>query len=132
MVALVPERKQTNKPRKAQTVTVSSSDLDHLSRNMAAFMTFQDADQEVRALSFILSSLESSRVITFDAPMERNRPEIARPLQQTAKILVRRSFDNVAIGALVKADKYCAIALDDDVFQHCGAINPEAEDRKKT
>jgi hypothetical protein len=87
---------------------------------MAAFMTFQDADQEVRALSFILSSLESSRVITFDAPIERNRPEIAKPLQQTAKILVRRSFDNVSIGALVKADKYCAIALDDDAFHLCG------------
>ena len=121
----------TQGPGRGPGRTIGRAEWDclSLSRNMAAFMTFQDADQEVRALSFILSSLESSRVITFDAPIERNRPEIAKPLQQTAKILARRSFDNVAIGALVKADKYCAIALDDDVFQ---AINPEAEDRNKT
>jgi len=98
---------------------------------MAAFTTFKDADQEVRALSFILSSLESSRVITFDAPIERHRPGIAKPLQKLAKVLVRRKFDNVAIGALVRGDKYAAIALDDDVFQLCGSINPEAEDRSK-
>jgi hypothetical protein len=95
---------------------------------MAAFTTLRDADQEVRALSFILSSLESSRVISFDAPIERHRPEIAKPLQKTAKVLVRRKFDNVAIGALVRGDKYAAIALNDDVFQLCGSINPEAED----
>jgi len=98
---------------------------------MAAFTTFQDADQEVRALSFILSSLESSRVISFDAPIERYRPGIAKPLQKIAKVLVRRKFDNVAIGALVKGFEYAAIALGDDVFQLCGSINPEAKDRKK-
>ena len=98
---------------------------------MAAFTTFRNADQEVRALSFILSSLESSRVIDFDAPIERHRPEIAKPLQKVAKVLVRRTFDNVAVGALVKGYKYCAIALDDDVFHLCGPINPEAEDRNK-
>lgn len=98
---------------------------------MATFTTFRDADQEVRALSFILSSLESSRVISFDAPIERHRPEIARPLQKTAKVLVRRKFDNVAIGALVRGDNYATIALNDDVFQLCGSINPEAEDRIK-
>ena len=98
---------------------------------MAAFTTFQDADQEVRALSFILCSSESSRVVNFDAPIEHHRPEIARPLQKIAKILVRRTFDNVAIGAFVKGDEYSAIALDDDVFQLSGATNPEAEDRNK-
>ena len=98
---------------------------------MEVFSTFQDADQEVRALSFILSSLETSRVINFDVPIQRHRPEIARPLRKIAKILVRRTFDNIAIGALVKSDEYCAIALDDDVFQLSGAINPEAEDRNK-
>ena len=98
---------------------------------MAAFTTFQDADQEVRALSFILSSLESSRVISFDAPVERHRPEIAKVLQKIAKVLVRRALDNVAIGALVKDYKYAAIALDNDVFQLCRAINPEAKDRNK-
>jgi hypothetical protein len=98
---------------------------------MAAFTTFQDADQEVRALSFILSSLESSRVISFDAPIERHRPKIAKPLQKIANVLVRRKFDNVAIGALVRGDKYAAIALNDDVFQLCGSINPKAEDRSK-
>src|SRR6266516_2321948 len=98
---------------------------------MVAFTTFQDVDQEVRALSFILSSLESSRVISFDTPIERHRPEIARPLQKIAKVLVRRTFDNVAISALVKGHKYCAIALDDDVFQLSRAINPKAEDRNK-
>ena len=98
---------------------------------MAAFTTFHDADQEVRALSFILSSLESSRVINFDSPIEHYHPKIARPLQKIAKILVRRTFDNVAIGALVKGDKYCAIALDNDVFQLSRAINPQAEDRNK-
>lgn len=83
---------------------------------MAAFTTFQDADQEVRALPFSLSSLESSRVISFDVPIERHRPEIAKPLQKIAKVLVRRKFDDVAIGALVRGDKYAAIALNDDVF----------------
>lgn len=98
---------------------------------MAAFTTFQDADQEVRALSFILSSLESSGVISFDAPIERYRPEIAKPLQKTAKVLVRRTLDNIAIGALVRSKKYAAIALDNDVFHLCGSINPEAEDKNK-
>ncbi|OCL00741.1 uncharacterized protein K441DRAFT_672377 [Cenococcum geophilum 1.58] len=99
---------------------------------MAAFTTFQDADQEVRALSFILSSLETSGVISFDAPIERDRPEIAKPLQKIAKVLVRRKIDNVAIGALVRSNTYAAIALDSDVFQLCGSINPEAEDKNKT
>ena len=98
---------------------------------MAAFTTFQDADQEVRALSFILNSLESSRVISFDAPIERHRPEISKPLQKIAKVLVRRALDNVAIGALVRGNNYAAIALDNDVFQLCGAINPEAKNRNK-
>ena len=95
---------------------------------MVAFTLFQDADQEVRALSFILSSLESSRVISLDGPIERHCP---KPLQKIAKVLVRRTFDNVAIGALVKGDKYCAIALDNEVFRLSGAINPEAGDRIK-
>jgi hypothetical protein len=98
---------------------------------MAAFTTFRDADQEVRALSFILSSLESSKVIGFDSPIERHRPEIAKPLQKIAKILVRKMLDKVAIGVLVKSDKYCTVALDDDVFQLSGEINPEVEDGKK-
>ena len=97
---------------------------------MASYTTLRDADQETRALSFILSSLESSKVISFDRPIERNRPEIVKPLQQVAKILVRKTFDNVAIGALAKDDKYCAVTLD-DVFQLSGATNPEAEDKKK-
>ena len=98
---------------------------------MAAFATFNEADQEVRALSFILSTLESSRVISFDHAIERNRSKVARPLQHVAKCLVRKVYDNVAVGALVKGDKYCAIALDDDIFQLCGASNPEAEDKNK-
>ena len=98
---------------------------------MAAFTTFQDADQEVRALSFILSSLEFSRVISFDAPIERHRPGVAKPLQKIAQVLVRRESDDVAIGALVRGDKYAAIALNDDGFQLCGSINPEAEGRSK-
>jgi hypothetical protein len=98
---------------------------------MAPFTEFEDADQEVRALSFILSALESERVINFDPPIERYYPPIARPLRHIAKILVRTTWDNVAVGALVKGDKYCAIALDDDVFQLCGAINPEAENPAK-
>jgi hypothetical protein len=97
---------------------------------MAAFTTFQDADQEVRALSFILCSSESSRVVNFDAPIEHHRPEIARPLQKIAKILVRRTFDNVAIGDLIDGEKYCIFALG-DVFQLSGVINPEAGDRNK-
>jgi hypothetical protein len=95
------------------------------SYSMTTFATFNEADQEVRALSFILSTLESSRVISFDHPIERNRPNAARPLQHVAKCLVRKVYDNVAVGALVKGDKYCAIA------QLCGASNPEAEDKNK-
>jgi hypothetical protein len=95
---------------------------------MASFTTFRYADEEVRALSFIMSSLESSNVISFDAPIQRHRP---KPLQKIAKILVRKMLDNIAIGALVKGDKYCAIALDDYRFQLSGASNPEAEDKNK-
>jgi hypothetical protein len=107
---------------------------DQTSCGMAAFTILHDADQEVRALSFILSTLESSKIISFDSTAERNRPGIAKPLQQVAKCLVRKTLDNVAVGALVtrRGDKYCAISLDEDVFQLCGSINPERKDETKT
>jgi hypothetical protein len=93
----------------------------------ASFKQFEDVDQEVRALSFILSTLESEKVISFDRPKERFRPG---PLEQISKILVRRKRDNVAIGVLVAAEDHCAIALDDDVFQLCGATNAEKESKQ--
>jgi hypothetical protein len=105
---------------------------DQISCGMAAFTTAHDADQEVSALSFILSALESSGVISFDSPVERNRARKAKPLQKVAKCLVRKTLDNVAVGTLVGGDKYCAISLDDDVFQPCGSINPERENKTKT
>jgi hypothetical protein len=96
----------------------------------ASFKKFEDADQEVRALSFILSTLESEKVISFDGPVKRHRPEGAQPLQQISKILVRKKLDNVAIGVVAKAEEHCTIALDADVFQLSGATNAEKESKK--
>ena len=119
--------------------TTPHSDLDfdviHANQafsSMADFTMFKEANHEIRALSLILNALESSKVICFDPPIRRNRPEQAKPLQLVSNVLVRKIYDNVAIGALVKGDKYCSIALDGDVFQLCGLVNPQGEDKMKT
>lgn len=45
-------------------------------------------------------------------------------LQQVAKIVVKKTFENTAIGILVKGHKCCAVAWGDEVFR---ATIPEAE-----